>query len=136
MIRPMRDLNAHVSAKTGTVPLANTGTVVNGTGFDRTEFLSCVLIASAGAATGGPSAQTYDVKLQEADLLAGPYTDVADAATPQISADNGLATKGVDLGGLKKFVRTVSTVALTGGTDWPVSDTILLGGDRELPSDG
>lgn len=136
-LRPKEDVGALLAPKVGTVPLADTGSTVNGTGVDRTTLgnpLSCVLVAMSGAATGTPTTQTFDAKLQDSADDAS-YADITGAAITQQTADNGFQGLDVDLSGARRYVRAVSTVAFTGGTspDWPVATAIVFGGSDTLP---
>lgn len=143
-----KDIGAFLKAEIGTPTFADDGAApVNGTGIDREGHNSCVLLAQAGAATGSPSAQTHDAKIQHSSLLASGYTDYVtpqgaqvgtpgDAEIVQQTADDAVAVKNVDLSGAKKFIRVVSTVVLTAGTSptWPVSTSLILGPKDELPA--
>lgn len=133
----LRDIGAYIKAVVGTVPFADTGTVVNGAAIDRLGFDSCILHTSGGAVTGAPTAQTLDSKLQESTLAAGPWTNLVPAiATVQLTADNTEDQVDADLSGVKRFIRVVRTVSLTAGTTptWPVSSNVILGGAAEVPA--
>lgn len=136
-------VGAEVAARTGIVPAARTAGSTNGTGFDRRGFNSCVLITQTGAETGGPSARTYDAKLQHSDTLGGTYTDYtpsipqpgATGAAPQIAAANTTKKRSIDLKSAKAFIRVADTVALTGGSSptLAVGAVVVLGGADVLP---
>jgi hypothetical protein len=132
-----------VASRIGLDPSARSAGAANGTGIDRTGFNSCALIALAGAVTGAPSAQTFDVKLQHADTLGGSYTDFVPSipqpsptgAVAQLTAASSLKKRSIDLKTAKKFIRAVGTVAFTGGTapTLNTSAVIVLGGADTLP---
>lgn len=129
-----KDIGAYVAPKIGTVP-ANTDTTVNGTGIDRMGYTSCVLLAATGAVSGAPSAKTADFKIQDsADN--STFADLTGASLTQITADNTLGQKDVDLSGARRYIRVVQTVVLTAGTSpkWPVASFVLLGGADALPT--
>lgn len=133
----LRDIGAYIKAVIGTVPLANTGTVVNGAAIDRLGFESCVLHTAGGSVTGSPTAQTLDSKLQDSILSGGPWADISPAvATTQLTADDTEAQVDADLSGVRRFIRVVQTVTLTAGTSptWPVSSNVILGGASEVPA--
>jgi hypothetical protein len=137
----MRDIGAHVEVVAGTPPLADTGSVVNGTSVDLTTKQSPhsgVLVAMAGAATGSPSAQTLNVKLQDS-ADDSTFADIVPAvAITEIAADNGKQVVDVDLRNLRRYVRAVTTVVLTGGSTptWPVATALVMGGQEEIPIAG
>ena len=128
------DLGSEVKEKVAIIPLGFGSESVNGPDIDRTGYNSAVLHVSTGAATGSPSAQTCDVKIQEKEE-GGSYTDVSGAAITQITADNGDEELNIDLSGLKKYVRAVATTVLTGGSSpkWPVAATLTIGGSDYQP---
>ncbi len=132
----MRDIGSFIKPAVGVKPTNDTGTVLTGTGIDRTGFESCVLSVGTGAATGSPTAQTLDSKLQDSDTVGGTYVDIAGAAITQIAADDGVAEVDVDLSIAKAFIRVVQTMVLTAGTSpaWPAKSDIILGGPVEVPA--
>ena len=142
------DVGAYLKAEIGTPVFSDDGAApVNGTGIDRTGHMSCVLIGQGGAATGSPTAQTADFKIQDSDTVGGAYVDyvpeqggqvgaAALAATPQAIADDFIVTASINLRGAKAFIRVVTTVVLTAGTspEWPVSAALLLGPKDDMPA--
>ncbi len=139
---PARDIGSALTTRVGTVPFADTGTVVNGTSVDRSAIntpLSCQLVGAAGAATGSPSAQTADFKIQDSadDSTFADFSDKDGAAAlTQLAADNASAVRNVDLSGARQFIRVVSTVVLTGGASptWPVASFMEFGGGSVVPT--
>lgn len=109
---------------------------INGAAIDRTGFLSGVLQGACGDATGAPTAQTVDAKVQESDDGATGWADVAGAAIATLAADDTAGGVDVDLSAAKTFVRVVATVGFTGGTSptIPVAASLILGGADELPA--
>ena len=128
MISNPRDIGAEVQVTANPDPDSAAG-VVDGTGIDRTDFSSCVLKLSTGAATGGPSPQTADAKLQDSADNSN-FADVTDGAVTQITADSGEEFVDIDLSQLEQFVRVRRTVVLTGGASptWAVSTELVFGG--------
>ena len=90
---PTTDIGGFVSQPDVNDPRNDAGGTTNGSGIDRLSFGnpdSCVLHAKSGAASGGPSTQTYDAKLQESsdDGASDPYADITGAAVTQHTADS------------------------------------------------
>lgn len=116
-------------------PQAQAAGAVNGVVIDRLGYEDAKLIVSAGAVAGAPTAQTLDGKIQHGDQADG--SDMADAgfAIAQITAANADKELIVDLAGLKRYIRFVSTAGFTGGTTPTIlaSATIALGGAKEIP---
>ncbi|MDB4896886.1 MAG: hypothetical protein JWN15_3148, partial [Firmicutes bacterium] len=89
----------------GYAPQAASAGAIAGAAIDRFGYQSCVLLAKAGAATGTPTTQTFDAKLQDsADGTTG-WADLVGAATTQITAANGEQHKNVDLTGARRYIR-------------------------------
>lgn len=136
-----RNIGAFIRPAVGTLPQDASAGTINGAAIDRMSpggtdesFESCTLQAVAGAATGSPSAQTVDSKLQESSDGSTGWTDITSAAVTQIAADDTQATVDVDLSGIKRYIRTVTVVAFTGGSSptIPVAASVILGGDKKL----
>lgn len=123
--------NLGENIKTGLAlePIGDDG-AQNGVVIDRKGFYGAVFTTVVGLATGSPSAQTVDSKIQESDANDGSgMTDVSGATMTQIAADSLGGEINVDLNSLKRYIRVVTTVALTGGTTpkLPVGVTYTLG---------
>jgi hypothetical protein len=128
------NIGGFISPREGIPPADYTAGATNGTGIDRTGYLSCTIFAQTGVASGSPSAQTVNVKLQDsADN--STFADVTGQALTEISADSTTGQLDVDLGTLKQYIRLVSTVAFTGGSTpaWDVAASVILGGSDTLP---
>jgi hypothetical protein len=136
-----RNIGAYIKASKGINPANTSAGTVNGAAIDRagigggTLFHSCVLHGACGAATGSPSAQTVDNKLQDSADGSTGWADITGAALTQLTADNGEAEKDVDLSSAKRYIRVVNTVGFTGGTSpaIPVAAEVVLGGSEQLP---
>lgn len=140
-----RNIGAQLKFGPGAVPKAETPATVNGPAIDRMSiigrqgYMSCVLVGECGSATGTPSPQTYDVKLQHSAASGSGYTDFTDdqgnGALTQITADDTSERTNVDLSSAKRYIRVVRVVALTGGSSpaLPCFDFVMLGGAQELP---
>lgn len=137
------DIGAYVASKEALPPKANGAGTRNGTGIDlsATRAGSAVLVAHVGAPTGAPSSFTYDLKLQHSNDngVTDAWSDYAppggaSGAIAQQSAA-GLTELDVDLGGAKRYMRTVETIAITGGSSptVPASAALILGGAHDLP---
>jgi len=129
------DIGAYIKVLAGFSPQAAAGGAINGAAIDRMGFQSAVLHGRTGAATGTPTAQTYDLKLQDSADGSTGWTDIAGAAITQITAVDSEAEVNVNLAGAKKYIRAVGTVTLTGGTTptLQVASAVVLGGASELP---
>lgn len=132
----MNDVGAYVKPVIGNVPVASAAATLNGSSIDRSGYHSCVLFAQSGAATGSPTAQTLDAKIQDSDDGSTGWADVTGAAITQNTAVNSSAKKSVNLQAVKRYTRVVATVAFTAGTSptLGVSTAVVLGGARELPA--
>ena len=136
-MNPKADLGAHVSIPIpSTNPAAQAAGTVNGTGIDRTAHdnpMSAVLYGACGAASGTPTTQAYDVKLQDsADN--STFADITGAAITQIVADSGEGFVDVNLTTARRYIRVVRVVAFTGGSTpaLPVGECLILGGGHTL----
>jgi hypothetical protein len=127
----------------GTVPAAPVAGTRNGSAINRRQSgaiaQGCTLFASSGAATGTPTTQTLDAKIQDsadgstgwADYIPPDQTTVA--AITQITAVNSSAEVDVNLSGAKAYIRVVETLAFTGGSTPTLgvqTAVVLVGFDR------
>jgi hypothetical protein len=136
-MNPSTDIGAYIKRVVGTVPTNDDGSAaVEGAAVDRTGYNSCVLEGSTGVATGSPTTQTFDLKLQESSTGTSAWTDITSAAITQVAADNGYGSVHVSLETVKQYIRAVHTVAFTGGSSpaWPVQSGVILGGADKLPA--
>ena len=120
----------------GIVPTNDDGTI-NGAWYDRKACESITMRGYTGAASGSPTAQTTDFKLQDADTIAGAGSaDVTDGAMTQITADDGDVSLDIDARGIKQFVRMVAVTVLTAGTapKLPVAGTLIFGNTKKTPN--
>ena len=129
------DIGAFVDPRANPVPASGAG-AVNGAAIDRQDFHSCVLLATTGAASGGPTTQTLDAKIQDSADGSTGWADVTGAATTQLTADNTETSIDFDLHATRRYIRVVQTIAFTGGASpaWPCATVLVLGGDRILPT--
>ncbi|HWP59536.1 MAG TPA: hypothetical protein VNL14_16710 [Candidatus Acidoferrales bacterium] len=136
-----RDIGAYIKVVKGINPANAAAGTINGAAIDRAgiggknQFMSCVLKISCGAASGGPSAQTVNAKLQDSSDGSSGWADISGAAVTQLTADNGESQVNVDLSAAKRHIRAVVTVGFTGGTSpaIPVAAELILGGAQTLP---
>lgn len=134
------DVGAQLTTKIGNVPVAASAGTRNGAAIDRQGFLSAVISATCGAATGTPTSFTYDAKVQDsADGSTGWADYKPDGATvaaiTQITAVNTNGRRNVNLVNAKRYIRVVETVAFVGGTSptLAVAEDVILGGASEEP---
>ncbi len=116
----------YFKVKAGNVPVTAGAATRTSGAIDRQAIgnpQSCKLVLATGAATGAPDSFTADLKIQDCATSGGSYTDyvpprgvAADAAVTQITADNTVSQKDVDLSGAKQFLKLVEVLAMTGGT--------------------
>lgn len=125
----------YVKLQKGTNPQDSAAQTITGAAIDRTGFGSCVLHAANGVASGAPTGQTVDTKIQDSATSGGVFADFAGGATAQLIADSTDAEVDIDLTGAKAFIKVIQTVGFTGGTTpkIPVSSTLALGGSITEP---
>lgn len=136
----VNNIGSQILAVTGLPALANGAGNRNGSSIDRVQSgkmaNSLLISANVGATTGSPSAQSYDVKLQDSADGSSGWNDVTGAAaTQKTSASAATVNLEVNLAGVKRYVRVVETVAFTAGTSpaTPAAVTVVLGGFDRLP---
>ena len=130
-------MSQEIVEKVGIEPIADTGTAITGPWMDRKANESILMKGYTGLATGSPTGQTTDFKLQDADDIAGGgVADVAGEVLTQIVADSGDEKKDVDARGIRQFVRMVCTTVLTAGTSptLPVAGFLIFGNAKETPN--
>lgn len=135
-----RNIGSRIKAVKGINPEDTDGTEIEGPAIDRTGFLSGVLHQVCGAATGTPTTQLVDAKIQESADGSTGWTDALDAdgnviAAAQLAADDTESEKDFDLSGLLNFIRVVQDATFTGGSSptIPVASTVVLGGHHQSP---
>jgi hypothetical protein len=131
----MRSVYDGILSKVSVRPQAATA-AVNGTGVDTMGFSSAMIVVENGAATGAPTTQTVDAKVQEsADN--STFTDVTGATITQMTASSKSAQIRVEGLGTSRlrYLRVVVTPAFTGGTTPAalISANILLGRAQNEP---
>lgn len=143
MGHPVTDVGATITHKAGLAPISLSAGASNGGAINRSGMDSCKLILSVGAATGSPTGQTADCKLQDsADGSTGwaDYTDPSTSATAAVAqildTDDAAAEVSVNLRSAKKFIRTVTTIGFTAGTTPAIvaAPSVILGGARVEPA--
>ncbi len=122
----------------GINPEDSAAATINGPAIDRFPAAvpsggkSAVLHVACGAATGGPSVQTVDAKIQGSVDGSTGWVDLSPAvAITQLTADDTESfSRNVNLARHRRHLRVVVTVAFTGGSapTIPVSATLCLGG--------
>lgn len=134
------NIGAYVKTVKGINPANAAAGAINGPAIDRQGILSCELWHACGAATGSPSARTVDSKLQDSADGSTGWADynpdgAGSGTAAQLTADNTEARKEINLAAAKRYIRTVETVAFTGGTSpaIPVAAGVVLGGADQLP---
>jgi len=132
----VHDMGAYIKIVKGHSPADQVAGTINGAAIERTNFKSCKLHAACGAASGAPSAQSVDSKLQESADGSTGWADIAGAAVTQMTGDDEEQTVDVDLGSALNYIRVVTVVAFTGGTApaVEVQSAVALGGSMELPA--
>ena len=92
----------------GSKAIANNYTTHVGTGVD---VLGKEAVVEVHHGTNGATG-TVDTKIQEADVLAGPYTDWTGGAFTQVTTDNDNTDYKKAYTGSKQYIRTASKVLL------------------------
>lgn len=130
------DIGSFIKPVKGINPANQAAGTVNGAAIDRQRYGSCTLHLAVGAATGSPTAQTVDAKLQDSADGSTGWADLTGAAVTQRTADNTEAEVDANLAGAKQYIRAVVVVAFTAGTSpaIPIAATVVLGGADELPA--
>ena len=82
----------------------NSGYMALGTPIDVLAHNAVVYLVPVNNGTGG----TVDVKIQEADVSTGPYTDWATGTFTQITEANDTAVQEKQYTGVKQYIRTVA----------------------------
>ncbi|MBM4356938.1 MAG: hypothetical protein FJ096_02405 [Deltaproteobacteria bacterium] len=133
------NIGAEILPVAGLPALANSAGTRNGAAIDRLQSgamaNSLVLVANTGATTGSPTAQTYDLKIQDSADGATGWADLSGAAIAQkTTATAALVQCEVDLLPAKRYIRAVEVVAFTGGTTpaTPAAADVILGGFDRL----
>lgn len=139
----LTDINAYIKPVVANVPVASAASATrNSAAIDRQNYLSAVLVATTGAATGSPTGIAVDAKVQDsADGSTGwadyvdPTTEATAAIAP-VTAVNTLGKTNVNLSGAKRYIRVVETVALTAGTSPTIgiASHVILGGATVTPA--
>jgi hypothetical protein len=93
----MTDIGAYLGANKGIKVTNSVAATINGTYVDRQDYQSCVLVCQCGDASGSPTAQTVDCKLQHSTATGSGFVDVTNGAITQITADDSLAYVDVNL---------------------------------------
>lgn len=143
-----KDVGHQLKCSVGIVATNEAAGTINGTGVDRMAqgsregFDSCVLFGQCGAASGTPTTQAVDFKLQDsadnssfADLSAAVQLESGTSSLTQQVADSGSQQLNINLRPCRRYIRAVCTVAFTGGSTpkIPVSATLILGGSHHTP---
>lgn len=130
------DISPYITGQMIPAPTNDDGVAdVNSAAVDVRSVNSCVLRHACGAATGSPSAQTVDHKLQHSVDGSTSWADLSGAAAPQLTADDTEGQVVVDLRSARPFVRVVRAVGFTAGTSpaIPCASELILGPDGEIP---
>jgi hypothetical protein len=109
---------------------------INGFKIDRraasgvTGGASAYLNVQCGAATGTPSAQTVDGKLQDSADGSSDWQDIGDAITTITTDDSAAESPGINLTNKREWIRAVVTVGFTDGSTptIPVAASVTFGG--------
>ncbi len=129
------DIGAQIKEVTGTVPAAQAAGAVNGAAIDRINYGSAVLFVTTGAETGSPSARSVTSKIQDSDDGSSGWNDVSGMSLA-VSAINSSGRLKLNLAGVKRYIRVVSTAAFTAGTSPTLANqaSVILGGATAIPA--
>lgn len=93
------------------------------TGVDISDYAGNLLVvANIGAATAGTN-PTMNVKIETSDSSGSGYSDVSGAAFTEVTTVAGVQTMSLETRGLKKYIRTTTTLGGTSSPSFPVSVT-------------
>ena len=129
-----RDIDRQMKMEIGIDPEDSAAATINGAAIDRRSATgsgaSAVLHVACGAATGSPSTQTVDGKLQDSADGSSDWQDIGTAITQLTGDDEDGSSPNRNLVDVRKFVRAVVVVAFSGGSSptIPVAATICFGG--------
>ena len=84
----------------------NNGFMALGTPIDVLGHTTVVYLTPVNNGSGG----TNDTKIQESDVITGPYTDFATGAFAQVTEANDTVIQEIAYTGSKKYIRTVAKV--------------------------
>ena len=84
----------------------NNGFMALGTPIDVLGHTTVVYLTPVNNGSGG----TVDAKIQESDVITGPYTDWATGAFTQVTESNDTVIQEISYTGSKKYIRTVAKV--------------------------
>ena len=132
----MRAFYEEVISKTAVAPQDAAAGAINGSEIDTAGYDHVMLIVEVGAASGSPTAQTVDAKLQDTATSGSGHADISGATMTQITLDNKQGTIKLNLSGKKRFVKAVVTPGFTGGTSpkIEVCGSFVLGKEKYQPS--
>lgn len=124
-----QNLVQRIKPLAGTAPTAHSGTTaVNSAIIDRQGFDSAVILVSAAQTTSNPTVATITPKIVHGN--ASNLSDVGDVtlntAITAIECDAAAAFVAyqVDLRGMKRYIRVVTTPAFTGGTSPEIAASV------------
>lgn len=135
------NVGALVKTAIGVAPIFSAAATINGPAIDRLGYGSCVLAVQTGLDTGTPTTRSVIAKVQHSDDGSTNWTDLAvpvggSFATSAITAVSSVAEVDVNLAGAKRYIRSVVTVAFTGGSSPTVgvASVVTLGGADKVPA--
>lgn len=130
----MRDIGNEVKTLTAVQPQNKDDGAVTGEEVDRQGFENCVVGFDSGAATGTPSAVAIVCKVQECAESGGSFADIA-GMTVTIDDESQHKPLNVALAGVKRYIKAIMTVTLTGGSTPTINvgAQIVLGNPKTVP---
>ena len=133
----MRNIFDEARSKPSVRPVSQAAGAVNGAAVDAKGYDSGLAIVEMGVATGSPTAQTVDAKIQESADGSTGWADVSGASITQQTADDKSAQIRVDdlENSRQRYLRLVITVGFTGGSTpaIPIVGNIVLGRAENIP---
>jgi hypothetical protein len=110
-----------------TLPPASRSTTASGTGVDMLETNACGAILHVGGVSGGTTAPTLDVAIEESTASGGTYTAIPGATFPQITTASHL--RCINFKRTKRYVRATGTL---GGTSPTCTYGVIVFGEKEV----
>ncbi len=132
-----KDIGSAIKCVTTVLPVASGAATNTGAAVDRMPsggaegYDSAVLVVHIGAATGTPTSFTVDAVIHESDASGSGFAVCSPTiAMTQQTTGSQLQQVDFDCSKLKRYLKAVVTVAISGGSSptVPVSATLVLGG--------
>lgn len=125
----IKDLSAELTISETLAAAARTASG-NGAAVDLQGYVGKIMVV-LDSALGTGTTPTLDVKLQDCDTSGGTYADISGATFTQVTgaAGAGAQKMGVDVRGVRRFIRAVATIA---GSTPSFACAVLVAGQKQV----